>query len=200
LYSNEQTLKTIIKFYTSAKALDQLSSFFDSASQVEIDEFRDYEKALIRLKEAVKYMIKAKAVTGKEERLESLDARIRLVTRFVEARGLVKRNPQEMVDICTSLLDSPDVDTAIRVGDVFALLVEYYYSVQNYQEAYNVIQRMRASKIILNPYLDQAMVQKIHSSVGETAPEYEGGDGGGGGDEVDDDIDEDFEEEEVDSD
>ena len=55
-------MKTIIKFYTSAKALDQLSSFFDSASQVEIDEFRDYEKALIRLKEAVKYMIKAKAV------------------------------------------------------------------------------------------------------------------------------------------
>lgn len=31
---------------------------------------------------------------------------------------------------------------AIRVGDVFALLIEYYHSIANYQQAYNIIERV----------------------------------------------------------
>src|SRR4051812_48867471 len=36
--------------------------------------------------------------------------RIRLVERFVEARKLVKRNPEEMLKLCASLLDTENVD------------------------------------------------------------------------------------------
>ena len=46
-------MKAIISFYTKAKAFTQLSGFYDACAQVEIDEYRDYEKALGALKEAV---------------------------------------------------------------------------------------------------------------------------------------------------
>ena len=37
-------MKKIIEFYTKAKAYKQLAMFYDACSQLEIDEFRDYEK------------------------------------------------------------------------------------------------------------------------------------------------------------
>jgi hypothetical protein len=36
-----------------------------------------------------------------------------------------------------------------QVGDVFALLVEYYHSQQNMQQAYMLIEKMRGRNIIL---------------------------------------------------
>jgi len=172
-HNNPDVMKTIISFYTKAKALEQLSSFYDACAQVEIDEYRDYEKALGALKEAMKYMIKSKAMPEKEEKLESLDKRMRLVERFVESRKLVVSNPKEMIQICTWLLDQPHVESAIRVGDVYALLIEYYFSAQEYQAAYQMIERMKGAKMILSPYLDKAMIQKIHDEVGAVYEEEE---------------------------
>ena len=39
-------MKAIITFYTKARAFEQLAGFYDSCAQVEIDEYRDYEKVL----------------------------------------------------------------------------------------------------------------------------------------------------------
>jgi intraflagellar transport protein 140 len=157
----------IIDFYGKAKAMQQLASFYDACAQVEIDEYRDYEKALGALQDSQKFILKGKEIPQREEKLASLDQRIRLVQRFVEARKCVKTQPEEMVRLCNQILDSGDVEAAIRVGDVYALLIEYFHSVAEYSRAYAVIERMRAANIILSPYLDQAMVQKIHSEVGQ---------------------------------
>ena len=54
-----KVMKAIITFYTKAKALEQLATFYDACAQVEMDEYRDYEKALAALNEARKYMTKA---------------------------------------------------------------------------------------------------------------------------------------------
>ena len=51
-----------------------------------------------------------------------------------QARRLVKTDPAEMVKICHQLLDRPDVETAIRVGDGFALLIEFYYAQRNMEQ------------------------------------------------------------------
>ena len=40
--------------------MQQLSVFYDACAQVEIDEYRDYEKALGALRESLKYMQKAR--------------------------------------------------------------------------------------------------------------------------------------------
>ena len=45
-HSEPELMKKIIEFYTKAKAYKQLGMFYDACSQLEIDEFRDYDKAL----------------------------------------------------------------------------------------------------------------------------------------------------------
>lgn len=170
-HSDAEVMKNIINFYTKAKALVQLANFYDACAQVEIDEYRDYEKALGALQESLKYLIKSKNTGDKEDKIGQLDTRVKLVSRFVEARKLVKTNPNDMINLCHSLLaeevvNGVNVESAIRVGDVFALLIEYYYSIGQYGPAYKTIEQMRQRGIILSPYLDQAMVQQIHQAVG----------------------------------
>jgi len=189
-HNDPEIMKAIIKFYTKAKAFEQLSGFYDACAQVEIDEYRDYEKALGALKEAVKYMIKSSKAANKEEQMASLHQRIGLVEMFVQARRLVKTDPAEMVKMVHQLLERPDVETAIRVGDGFALLIEFHYAGHNFEQAYRLIEKMRERHIILNPYLDQDMINTIYSRVG-VAVEAEDKD------EMEEDIADDVVEEEV---
>jgi intraflagellar transport protein 140 len=46
-------MSTIISFYQKAKAWENLANFYDACAQVEIDEYRDYEKALGAMREAL---------------------------------------------------------------------------------------------------------------------------------------------------
>ena len=60
----------------------------------------------------------------------------------------------------------PDVSMAVRVGDVFAMLVEHYYQAGDKQQAYDLLERMRQRKIVFNPYVDPFIVQDVYNSVG----------------------------------
>eukprot|EP00741_Cyanophora_paradoxa_P007333 tig00001107_g7093.t1 len=162
-HNDPEIMKSIINFYSKAHSWDSLASFYDACAQVEIDEYRDYEKARDALKEAHKYLSKGKGV---DDRLAGLQHRINMVEKFCQARKLVKSDPQEMQRICSSLLEQPDIELALRVGDVFALLIEFYAGQQDYPNAYQLIERMRDRKIILSPYLDAEMVNEIHRAVG----------------------------------
>merc|ERR1711988_93599 len=102
-------------------------------------------------------MVKARA-QNKDEKCKYLNQRIYLVDRFVEAREVVK--------IAYQLLEQPDVESAVRVGDVFALLVEYYHSQGNMQQAYMLIEKMRGRNIILSPYLDSELIEQVYSAMG----------------------------------
>lgn len=190
-HNEPEVMKAIIQFYTKAKAFEQLSGFYEACAQVEIDEYRDYDKALGALKEAVKFLIKAR-VQDKEEVLAQLQQRIYLVDKFVEARRLVKTDPAEMVKICKQLLDQPDIEVAIRVGDGFALLIEYYYSENNYEQAYKLIEQMKRRNIILNPYLDASIVEDIHRHMGITPEKAEDDDIVDEDDGIEEDIDDDY--------
>ena len=84
-HNDPDVMKNIISFYTKAKAFVQLASFYDACSQVEIDDYRDYEKALGALKEASKYI--AKADTPEATTIAAnLQTRIYVVDKFVNAR------------------------------------------------------------------------------------------------------------------
>jgi hypothetical protein len=98
--------------------------------------------------QSMKYLLKAKEKgdgggAGREAKLAALDGKITLVEKFVRAGKAVKSNPDETVQLCEQLLATRDVEASVRVGDVFALLVEFYYSTRNHQAAYEVITRMR---------------------------------------------------------
>lgn len=180
--NNTKLMTTIITFYSKAKAFEQLSGFYDACAQVEIDEFRDYSKALGAMREALKQLNKAEC-SNKDSKLQMLEKRIQIIEEFVESRNLAQSDPAGMEKICIQLLEYPEVETAIRIGDVFAQLVEYYYEKGDMQSALTYLQKMRRRKIILTPYLDNDMITNIYSSNGVKNPD----------DQVDDDeIPEDF--------
>ncbi len=168
-----EIMKAIITFYTKAKAYEQLAGFYDSCAQVEIDEYRDYEKAHGALREAVKQLGKAEDNGGGYigQMTQEMNHRISLIDRFVQARKASKREPLVMVSICEALLKEGNLEEAIRVGDCLAMLVEHYHSAGNMKEAYKNMQDMEGRGIALHPYIDGSILNEVCAAMGvKSAP------------------------------
>eukprot|EP00756_Hemistasia_phaeocysticola_P006237 Hpha_TRINITY_DN13742_c1_g2::TRINITY_DN13742_c1_g2_i1::g.142675::m.142675/K19672/IFT140; intraflagellar transport protein 140 len=165
-------IKNIITFYSKARAFESLAGFYDAMSQVDIDEYRDYKKALEGLREAAKYLEKSKA-QNREQKVAHLDLRIKYVGQFVEARTLVNTAPEKMVELCNQLLEKEDVEGSVRVGDVFALLVEFYVQRKENEKAYELVEKMRERQIILNYYLETQLIQSVYEAMGVEYREQE---------------------------
>jgi intraflagellar transport protein 140 len=84
-HNDPDIMKTIISFYTKAKAFDNLANFYDACAQVEIDEYRDYEKALGAMKEAIRQLEKSTG-ENKDFKTNKMKKRVGLIEKFVEAR------------------------------------------------------------------------------------------------------------------
>jgi len=177
--SDVKILATIVTFYKKAKAYESLAAFYESQAQNEIDEFREYEKAQGAMTEAVK-AIQLSQNAKKTGRLQQLEYRMKLISDFVRARKLAEsnQNPEEMLKICNFVIDSPDAESAVRVGDVIAQVVEYYYKIQDYKKAYEYLQKMIQRGIRVNPYLDQTVIDTIYGALG-IAKEASGGENPG---------------------
>lgn len=199
-HNEPDIMKNIIQFYSKAKAHDKLSTFYDACAQVEIDEYRDYDKAIGALQESLKYLVKSiGAGADNDNRVHSLQSRIDLVAKFAGVRKLAKSNPDEMVQVCGEMAEMPGIDPTVRIGDIFAQLVEHYHETQNFQEAYSCVERMRQKGIPLTPYIDHAQLVSIYGAVGQPVPAQEGATGGGapppgGGADDDDGVGEEIEE------
>ena len=55
---------------------------------------------------------------------------------------------------------------AVRAGDVYALLVEYYFAQRKHRECYELLERMRQKRIPLLYFLDKSAVVSIYQAVG----------------------------------
>merc|ERR1719161_2786134 len=96
-HNDPEIMKHIIQFYSKAKAHDKLATFYDACAQVEIDEYRDYEKAGGALREALKYIVKAAGgppASDMDPRVTSLQSRIAIVDKFAGIRKLGKSDPE----------------------------------------------------------------------------------------------------------
>ena len=159
-HNSPEIMKSIIQFYSKAKAFDYLSGFYDACAAVEIDEYRDYEKALAALKEAMKHA--QKIVAGsRDERCGMLEKKIFLIEKFLQIRSLAGSDPGEMLRQCQQLLENPNVETAVRAGDVYAQMIEVLYENQKLEQAFALIKQMQSRGMIWNPYLDGEMVKSI---------------------------------------
>ena len=56
LHEKPDIVKTVIMFYTKGRSFKQLSRFYNTVAEFEMNEFRDYDKALDALQKAVKFM------------------------------------------------------------------------------------------------------------------------------------------------
>ena len=93
-------MKTIIAFYNKAKAYESLAMFYDACAQVEIDEYRDYEKANGAMKEAKRQLEKSNA-PNKEMKLNMMSRRIKYLEQFCLARvALGEGNGDQAADMC----------------------------------------------------------------------------------------------------
>lgn len=196
-HNDPEIMKNIIQFYTKAKAYDKLAAFYDACAQIEIDEYRDYDKAGEGLRKAMEYMIKASGPGAESDvRVQTLKSRISIVDKFAGIRKLAKSNPEEMVQVCEQMLEMPEIESAVRVGDVFAQLVEHYVAARAFPEAHRTVERMRERGIILTPYLDRALLETIYNAVGAPLPEAADAAPAAAGGDVGEELNEEIEEEE----
>lgn len=178
-HNDPEVMKNIIQFYSKAKAHDKLAAFYDACAQVEIDEYRDYDKAGGALREALKYLVKAAGQgSDMDPRVLSLQNRIAIVNKFADIRKMAKSDPEEMLSVCENMLEMPEIETAVRIGDIFAQLVEHFSEVRNFERAHHAVEQMRQRGIILTPYIDHALLVTIYSAVGQPVPAQDGPGGG----------------------
>lgn len=179
-HSDAEIMNSITTFYKKAQAHDHLSAFFEACAQIEVDEYRDYEKGLQAMREAVRHAAKSKSA-DREDRLASLNQRISMAEAFVRAKQLIGASPQQALDICDNLLaqmphDGNEAEPGIRMGDVYALMVEYWFDAGSLEEAYALVARMQDRGIVLTPYLDQQMLEAIFKAAGiQWSPQMGGG-------------------------
>ncbi|XP_036264768.1 intraflagellar transport protein 140 homolog [Pipistrellus kuhlii] len=165
-----ETMKTIISFYTKGRALDLLASFYDACAQVEINEYQNYDKAHGALTEAYKCLSKAKTKSplDQETKLAQLQSKMTLVKRFIQARRTYSEDPKESVKQCELLLEEPDLDSTIRIGDVYGFLVEHYVQMEDFQMAYKYLEEMRRRlpPAKVSYYVNQRTVDAVHQGLG----------------------------------
>eukprot|EP00051_Salpingoeca_urceolata_P027733 m.483017 g.483017 ORF g.483017 m.483017 type:complete len:1380 (-) comp22745_c0_seq1:34-4173(-) len=189
---DSEIMKHIINFYTKGKALDSLSSFYDACAQVEIDDFQNYDKALGALNEALKYISKAKMkdFDQQEARVSGLQQRIELVKRFCDIRRIAEADPSEMVVQATQLLQEPDVENAVRIGDVYGLMIEYIASTDDFQRAYELMQEMRNKipNVNMAYYVNMRTIEAVHRALDIPLGRGHGAEDDESGEEIDEDV------------
>ncbi|XP_018537335.1 intraflagellar transport protein 140 homolog [Lates calcarifer] len=167
---NPEILKTIIGFYTKGRAPELLAGFYEACAQVEIDDYQNYEKALDALTEAAKCLSKVKdSSTGQQEvRVADLQHKITLIKKFVHARRLYAEDAGEAVQLCESLLEEPELDPAVRIGDAFGFLVEHHCQQGNFQVAYRKLEELQKLLPSQNVryYVSQASLQALQKEMG----------------------------------
>uniref|UniRef100_A0A4W5Q9V8 Intraflagellar transport 140 n=1 Tax=Hucho hucho TaxID=62062 RepID=A0A4W5Q9V8_9TELE len=165
-----EIMKNIISFYTKGRALDLLAGFYEACAQVEIDDYQNYEKALGALTEAYKCLSKAKGRSPDEHeaRMAELQHKITLVKRFVQARRLYEEEPGEAVRLCEALLEEPDLDPAVRIGDAYGFLVEHHCQQGSFQVAYRKLEELQKLLPSLNIsyYVSQGSLDALQRAVG----------------------------------
>ncbi|XP_053388212.1 LOW QUALITY PROTEIN: intraflagellar transport protein 140 homolog, partial [Mercenaria mercenaria] len=164
-----EVMKNIIGFYTKGRALDALASFYDACAQVEIDEYQNYDKALGALGEAFKCLGKAKMTDEslQEERLGQLKNKITLIKKFVTARRVYDEDSEEAIKQCQVLLEEPDLDSAVRMGDVYGFIIEHYARKERWKAAYNAMEEMkgRISGVNMTYYVNMRTIQAVHQAL-----------------------------------
>ncbi|KAG5470425.1 hypothetical protein LSCM1_01669 [Leishmania martiniquensis] len=142
--------KSIILFYTKAKAWTSLLVFYESCAQLQIDENRNYPEALCALEDCISMLEGGRASNANidSEKVEQLKRRAEVLRTFVKAQKIMdsmvvsdrcsaaeKAKAESIIAACSDLIkrsrpSSPDhqlIQDALRIGDVFALMVHFYY-------------------------------------------------------------------------
>ena len=86
-------------------------------------------------------------------------------------------------------------ENGIRFGDIYTLMIEFYYEQNDYAACFEILSQMKAKQINIYQYLDQKVTEHIFKSVGQSLQEAQppkDNESHMEGDYIDDEIQEDF--------
>lgn len=190
--TNENVYRSIIQFYSKARAYDNLISFYDACSQMHIDS-RNYPEALKCLEECAKTMDNASKTSKNsvnETKVMMVKARIEIMRSFVHCQQLVenmspelwgtpeeKRKSDETISICSDYIkrsrsavgtEREAIDEALRIGDVFALLVKLYFlKMKEPKNALKVLESMPKHGVDPQYYLEMRFMEQVCNANGK---------------------------------
>lgn len=164
-------MKNIILFYTKGKALERLASFYEACAQSEIEEYQNYGKAIGALGEAFKYWskIKFESDSQKNQKLDQIKDKCTAMKKFVCTIEMFATNPDTAIHQCQLLLDEPQIDRAVRYGDIYGQMINHFMQQNKLKAAYSCLEEMKRN--IRNPgvvtaYIDISTLETLHKSLG----------------------------------
>ena len=142
--TQKDLLKSIITFYTKARAFDQLAEFYEICAHYETSHGHNYPKAMSALLEALKQTDKMDSLvsTSVEQlsvRKQRLQWKIDQINRYLKIHDQnPNSNALEMLEGCMDLLrqyqqkkeqdESSTTESIVCIPDLYALMVDVYYT------------------------------------------------------------------------
>ncbi|ESO09812.1 hypothetical protein HELRODRAFT_92025 [Helobdella robusta] len=176
-----EIMKNIINFYTRGRSPEHLAGFYGACAQLEIDEYKDYEKALGALSEAYKCLSRCKPTTSNEDsisndlnasaagldvKLNRLKERMTIINKFVKAKRFGVGG-EESMQVCQALLSEPRCDEYVKVGDVLAYMTGYFAKTGKWKKAHSCIEELKKRQPNVEPtfYMDKKLIISIYSAL-----------------------------------
>ncbi|XP_062537441.1 intraflagellar transport protein 140 homolog [Armigeres subalbatus] len=153
--SDSKVLKNIVTFYTKGQAYNQLANFYANCAQAEIDEFRDYDKALKALQEAGKCVSRATPPSQKIN--DTLQGAMMEVRKVIDLQDAVERGEFLAAIKILKVKLEEQVAPPVRVWDLLALLVECLVSTSQYSEALYYLKQLAQKK---SDWYQQELIEK----------------------------------------
>jgi intraflagellar transport protein 140 len=168
---NTDIMKNIIGFYTKGRAFETLANFYDTCAKAEIEEYQDYDRAQGALNEALIVLNKIKDVTSTlEDKKKFITRRLELIQKFNNIRGGYAEDREGSIKECKGLLEDRQVDVALRVGDVYAMIITHYIITEDYHQglAYVDLMKKHIPGVNLKFYIKPQVLEALSNAVGTT--------------------------------
>lgn len=154
-HNDAKVLKNIVTFYAKGAAYDLLANFYANCAQVEIDEYRDYEKALKALQEAARCLTKMPHQV--QRAVEQLQVTVMEVRKVLELQQASERGEYgHVVAMCRSILAHPE-QRPVRHADIRALMVEGLVETNQFAEALSVLRELA---LIMSDWSARGMLER----------------------------------------
>ncbi|XP_037026669.1 intraflagellar transport protein 140 homolog [Bradysia coprophila] len=163
--NDTKILKNIVTFYSKGQAYDLLANFYVTCAQVEIDDFRDYEKALKALLESSKCLTKVQNVQRASDNLQNTIVEVRKVLEIQEA--LERGEWQNVVTVCKSVLAQPE-RPPVRHSDIQGFLITSLIKMNQYSDALAYLRdlALKVSDWSSRELVERSLVAKLAKECG----------------------------------
>lgn len=60
-----------------------------------------------------------------------------------------------MINGCLGLLEEPDIEQAVRRGDLYGIIIEFHFEKREYERCLDYLKKMKERGIVIAPYVDK---------------------------------------------